>query len=74
MKKAVAFIAFAGIFSALLITTGCSSKTTECAMCNKTKKCKAEKIDGKKLWICGDEDCQGMFEVAKALNEASKKK
>ncbi len=35
MKKALTFIAFAGVFSALLMTTGCNNKEGDCGKCER---------------------------------------
>ncbi len=66
MKKLLAILCVVMILATMFV--GCS-KTTECAGCGETKKCKQLEYDGEKEWFCVDE----CYEVAEEFIELAEK-
>ncbi len=64
-KRVIAVAATASILALSMI--GCS-KTTECYVCKKEKKCTQEEYDGAKVWVC--ESCVETIEEWKALGDS----
>ena len=64
-KRFMRFCALAGMTVMMALSAVGCSKKVECDMCGEVKKCKSQKIDGEKVYLC--EDCEAIFEALGSL-------